>query len=445
MSVIEAPPKGTPAPGTRPPSRPRALRPRKSFAERVGISKSVIIGFAVALVLVGAAAFALTSTRLAGASAHQIQITFPSADGLVSGSDVLEAGSKVGYISDIQPTLQNSALVTIEISNDHWPLHSGLVAGIRPKSLLGEKFVDLHDGPQNAAVYDATQVLHAGPNADPVELDQFINSLDPSTRTAIRVLLDDLGAGVAGRGPDLNAAIATGKANLEHLAVTGKTLNNRDADLDKILVGLDGVLAKLTTSDQLTQMSQLITNGQNTLNDIEAVQTQFSRQFTDASAALADLNVAFDGAIPTLRSTLDIAPTLIANLQTETQMLAALGATVTCNPAAACPGPGGNMFPSICTSQYSSNVMKHINPAYKPCTPLWALINGLTPGPTTSGGALENNTRTGQNNGIFRICLALPTSPQGSCEDSFSSARAVSYDPGPGGGDAAFFAAFLGS
>jgi len=408
----------------------------------------VLIGIVVAALLSGGVVFALTSTRIAGASPHEMKVTFPSADGLVAGSDVLLAGTKIGYINDIQPTEQNSALVTVEISNDHWPLHTGLTAAIRPKSLLGEKYVDLHDG-ASATVYNANQVLHASEKADPVELDQFINSLDPATRTAIRVLLDDLGAGVAGRGNDFNAAIATGKANLEHLAVTGKTLNNRDPDLDKILVGIDGVLSKLTTNDQLTQMSQLITNGQNTLNDIESVQGAFSRQFTDASAALADLNIAFDGAVPSLVRTIDIAPQLIGNLQAETQQLAALGATVT---------TVDNKFPQICDGNYHSNVENHVLAGIPRCSPLWALINGLSPGPTTSGGALETNGITGQNNPIFRICLALPTSPglpdapvplqpstNASCSDGFGSARSAAYQGGAGSGDTAFFAAFLGS
>ncbi len=145
-------------------------------------------------------------------------------------------------------------------------------------------------------------VLHETQQAVPVELDQFINSLDAPTRNAARVLLNDLGAGVAGRGLSLNEAIAAGKANLANLAVFGTTLNNRDPDLDRILVGLDGVLGKLTTSDQLTQMSQLITNGQQTLNAIETQQAAFSRQFVDAQTALGELNTAIDSAVPSLRS-----------------------------------------------------------------------------------------------------------------------------------------------
>ena len=397
------------------------------------LTKSLVIGATLAILLIAGIGFAVATPHLTGASSHAMKIVFPSADGLVSGSDVLEAGSKIGYIADIQPTQTDSALVTISVSDEHWPLHQGITAFIRPKSLLGEKYVDLHDGAQTAAAYDANLTLTAAKNAVPVELDQFINSLDAPTRTAIRVLLDDLGAGIAGRGPDLNAAIAAGRADLANLAVTGKTLNRRDADLDRILLGLDGVLGRITTNDQLTQMSQLITNGQKTLNDIEAVRQSFSRSFTDANIALTDLNVAFDGAVPNLRAALDIAPTLISNLQTETGLLAQLGSSVTTS---------SNPRPDICTGSTTSNVPIQGNISH--CSPLWMLIKGLVQGPTVSGGALETPT----NMPIFRICLSnLPGIAQlganASCDNPKAGSTAAYH--GFMNGDGAMFAAFLGT
>ena len=408
------------------------------------LTRSLLLGVAMVVALLGGTAFAFASVGLGGSPSHSLTITFPSADGLVNGSDVLEAGSKIGYISSIEPTQSNSATVTVQIDGAHWPLHQGLSADIRPKSLLGEKYVDLHDGAASKPAYDATQVLQASQNADPVELDQFINSLDPATRTAVRVLLDDLGAGIAGQGPDLNAAIAAGKANLANLAVTGQTLNDRDPDLDKILVGLDGLLGKITTSDQLNQLSQLIDNGQNVLNDIESVQQPFSRQFNDANAALADLNAALDGAVQngSLQTALNIGPALVANLQQETSLLAQLGNGVTTS---------SNLDPThglLCNSSTSSNQPITSVTGLTQCSPLWFLIKGLVQGPTVSGGALEvgnPHPLDAAGDPIFRICLGgIPNNPattNGQC-DSTESDTASYYSAGD---DSAAFAAWLGS
>ena len=398
-------------------------------------SRSTLVGILLAAILVAGIGVALALPRLSGTAAHQLQISFPSADGLVSGSDVLEAGAKVGTISSVEPTQSNSALVTVAISDDHWPLHAGLRADIRPKSLLGEKYVDLHDGPSSGPVYQTSAVLQAPAKADPVELDQFINSLDPPTRTAIRVLLDDLGAGVAARGHDLNAAIAAGRTDLANLAVTGKTLNDRDPDLDRILVGLDGVLGKITTSDQLTQMSQLITNGQLTLQDIESVQQSFSRSFTDANLALGDLNTAVAGAVPSLRSTIELAPSLIANLGHETSLLASLGAVATTQR---------NLSPNgECTSTTTANqpITSVIGAAQ--CSPIWELVKGLVQGPTNAAGAVEDNP-SGAVNPIFRVCIVglPPQTSTGGCDNSNASQAAGG---GFMSGEGAMFASFLGT
>jgi phospholipid/cholesterol/gamma-HCH transport system substrate-binding protein len=377
----------------------------------VSVSKSTIAGVAVAAVLVGGAGFAITSPRVLGTKYHQFQMTFPTADGLVSGSDVLEAGSKIGTISDIQPTTDSSALVTVQITDDHWPLHTGITADIRPKSLLGEKYVDVHDGSTSRPAFDATTVLHETQQAVPVELDQFINSLDAPTRNAARILLSDLGAGVAGRGQSLNEAIAAGKDNLYNLSVFGTTLNNRDPDLDRILVGLDGVLSKLTTSDQLTQLSQLITNGQQTLNAIETQQTAFSRQFVDAQTALGELNTAIDSAVPSLRATLNVAPQLLNATSQESTLLAFLGSLAN-NP-----------------------------------TILTPLDQGLLQGPTTTGGALEF-TNGGNPQPIFRVCLANPNSGGSSCVgDGFTAPKPDSTPASfsSGQGDMNLLAAWLGA
>ena len=393
-------------------------------------TRSLIVGAAMLAVLLGGTAFAFASVGFGGAPSHLLRIDFPSADGLVSGSDVLESGARVGTVQSIEPTTSNSALVVAAISGDHWPLHRGLTVDIRPKSLLGEKYVDIHDGASNAALYDASQIYMASASADPVELDQFINSLDPTTRTAVRVLLDDLGAGVAGRGQDLNAAIAAGKADLANLAVTGKTLDNRDADLDRILVGLDGVLNQITTDAQLSQITQLIGNAQSTLSDIESVQSSFSRQFSDANITLADLNTALDGpaANGSLAATIDAAtrliPALAGGSQSEAALLAQLGQETLTGQGTSIPSGTG----------------------YSSLKPIDALILGLLHGPTTLGGAVGSN-----NQPITRVCIELPEIelPGGNaaCDNGQSQLpTGLSLPVGMGGGGGAVsLAEFLGS
>jgi phospholipid/cholesterol/gamma-HCH transport system substrate-binding protein len=406
------------------------------------MNRSLAVGATVATLLVAGAVVAVAAPGRMSGSPHEFTITFPTASGLVSGSDVLEAGSKVGTISDIKPLQGDRASLTVSIDDDHWPLHQGLQADIRPKSLLGEKYVDLHDGAAKNPVYDVNAPLNAGGDSVPVELDQFINSLDTDTRSALRVLLNDLGAGIAGRGVDLNQAIQTGRDDLAHLAVTGQTLNNRDPDLDRILVGLDGLFAKLTQDDQLNQMSQLIDNGKATLDAVEAEQAAFSRSFSDAERALAEANMSFDSVISNLRGTLDVAPHLLANVHDESSLLATAAAASLAPNA----GPGS---PALSCGYAGCQVDM--------------LAHSIMGGPYTTGGAQEWVTSQpgatpSQVFPIFRVCLGTPQgfNPPSSSNPTPSTATSCSGTPsakaaslampytGGGGGDMAMLAGFLG-
>jgi virulence factor Mce-like protein len=369
-------------------------------------------GLAAALVVVALLVVALVAPGVRGRPGHSLTILLPeSAAGLVPGSDVLEAGAQVGTVSSIEPTAGGHARIVVDVADASWPLHQGATAGIRPRSLLGEKYVYLQDGPRNAPVYRASKPLQAGQSGVPVELDTFLNSLDPDTRAATRSLLNDLGAGLAGTGADLNQAIAAARSNLENLATTGKTLSNRDPDLDRILVGLDGVLGKLTQNDQLTQLQQLISNGQQTLNAVETERQAFSRQFVDAQATLSDLNAAIDPSVASLSQLISLAPHLVTSLQSEAGLLTQLG------------------------QSFSPGILQQFE-------------QSLLRGPTATGGALETvapgTSPLGTGLPIFRICLGTPT--PGSCTGNGytpTSAHPASY--GGGAGELLTLAGFIGA
>ena len=142
-------------------------------------------------------------------------------------------------------------------------------------------------------------------------------------------------------------------------------------------------------------MSQLITNGQQTLNAIEAERASWSRSFVDASAALTDLNAAFGSAVPNIRDLLNVAPGLLGRLQTESGILAQLGSHVT-----------------------NDNVLS-------------ILETGITHGPTASGGALEVFP-DGRRLPIFRVCLLGPPQPNPSSGGTSNSSCTGQVFPQPG-------------
>src|SRR5947209_2081677 len=105
-----------------------------------------VIRYRVALIVGLVVLLAIISFRIVnGLTEYRLVVPLDSADGLYPGSDVLIAGAKAGSVQDI--TLdRNQTLVTIALDDVYAPVHSDAGVTVRPKSLLGEKYVALDPG-----------------------------------------------------------------------------------------------------------------------------------------------------------------------------------------------------------------------------------------------------------------------------------------------------------
>src|SRR5437016_14444686 len=105
-----------------------------------------LIRYRVALIVGLVVLLAIISFRIVnGLTEYRLVVPLDSADGLYPGSDVLIAGAKAGSVQDI--TLDgNQTLVTVALDDAYAPVHSDARATVRPKSLLGEKYVALDPG-----------------------------------------------------------------------------------------------------------------------------------------------------------------------------------------------------------------------------------------------------------------------------------------------------------
>src|SRR5437879_11687344 len=91
-------------------------------------------------------ALALASFRIVnGLTEYRLVVPLDTADGLNPGSDVLIAGAKAGSVQDIS-LHGNQTLVTIALDDAYAPAHADATVTVRPKSLLGEKYVALDPG-----------------------------------------------------------------------------------------------------------------------------------------------------------------------------------------------------------------------------------------------------------------------------------------------------------
>ena len=227
----------------------------------VGSSKrgaaAVIAGGLGAVVLAGAILFATAAGGSNGG--YTVRAIFDDAGNLVSSEDVKIDGVKVGTVGNVTPTPQGKAAVTLNINNPGFQdFRADASCTIEPQALIGEKYVDclptqtrpegtplpppLHRIP--AGLEGAGEYLLPVTNtSSPVGVDLLsdINHLPENQRLAI--IINEFGAGLAGRGSDLNAVLHRSNPALRELekvfgilASENKVLGNLAVEGDRALV-----------------------------------------------------------------------------------------------------------------------------------------------------------------------------------------------------------------
>jgi ABC-type transporter Mla subunit MlaD len=199
-------------------------------------------------------AFAGLGASGGGGSGYEVRAIFDSVASAVPGEDVKVAGAKVGKIGAMDVTAGRKAAVTLKIEDARFaPFKSDAHCTIRPQSLIGEKFVECTPGTDRGQPLrkidrgdgKGQHLLPLARTSSPVDLDLINNTLRMPYRERLAVLIDEFGAGLAGRGGDLNAVIHRANPALRD---TDKVL--------AILAGQNRVLAKLA-SDSDTSLAPL--------------------------------------------------------------------------------------------------------------------------------------------------------------------------------------------
>jgi len=166
---------------------------------------------------------------------YRISVQVPNAETLVPGNDVRIAGVRVGFIEDVVPVQHENGRVTakadLKLDKNVEPIPKGSTVIVRAQSALGLKYLEI-DRSNNPHGYPEGSTL--GLNAahpQPVEYDQVLSTFDGRTRTAIRQNLVQFGAVLAGRGPQINAALGQLRPLLRRLEPVARNLASSKTDL----------------------------------------------------------------------------------------------------------------------------------------------------------------------------------------------------------------------
>ncbi len=220
---------------------------------------------ALVLMLSLAAVVLVASSRAnAGASSgpgsggsFRVDAVFDSAKGIVPGQLVKIAGARVGTVSNVSLTPDFKARIEMTVDGRFAPFRTDAACAIKPEGLIAENFVDCNPGTPAAPElrpskgHAATVALDR--NSEPVSITDLFNIWNTPTRDRLRILINELGAGFAGRGDELNQVLQ--RAN-PALAVARKAIalvNRQRVQLERIVSNTDPIVAELARRSPAVQ------------------------------------------------------------------------------------------------------------------------------------------------------------------------------------------------
>jgi phospholipid/cholesterol/gamma-HCH transport system substrate-binding protein len=253
----------------------------------------------------------------------QLKASFLQAEGLVSQADVDISGVKVGKVLSVAQQ-GDGVLVTMQIDDRQVRLRQDVKAYVRPKSLIGEKFVELVRAPHSSAPYvgGGFQIArdHTG---QAIEIDSILNSLDPQTRASLSQSLRELGVAVDGRASDVNQSIPQVEQAAANLRPLAQTADRRQQQLDRILVDLATIMQAL--ADEQNALGRVVDSGDTTMTAISNRNSDLAGTVDQANTLMLSLDRIFQDVTPADRASLQNAP---GTIQDGRALLSQLNPTI---------------------------------------------------------------------------------------------------------------------
>jgi virulence factor Mce-like protein len=163
------------------------------------------------------------------------------------GDDVLIAGQRVGVVRAVSP-VPGGRLVRMDVDRSH-PIGRDASARIRLRGLAGATYMELIPSNTAARAPDNFTIPLSKTQTN-TQLTDVVAQFDSAARAAMSKTLTAYGAGIAGRGTDLNQAIADlpqlvrqGPPVLQALVPQPGALSGLVHELDRTMVGLQGFVA----------------------------------------------------------------------------------------------------------------------------------------------------------------------------------------------------------
>jgi ABC-type transporter Mla subunit MlaD len=192
-----------------------------------------------------------------GEEGYRVRAVFDNASFVIPGEDVKVAGVKAGRIDDVALTRDNRAVVVLLIDDPAFqPFRRDAHCQIRLQSLIGEQYVECEPTQSHAEggrLPEALPEIESGPGegqhllpvdntTTPVNVDLINDIYRLPQRERWRLIINELGAGLAGNGERLRDAVRRANPALRELDRVVAVLASQDRVLARLVDESDAVL-----------------------------------------------------------------------------------------------------------------------------------------------------------------------------------------------------------
>lgn len=175
----------------------------------------------------------------------RVDAIFDTAKGIVPGQVVKVAGARVGEVVDVKLTDDYRARLELEVDPRFTPFRTDASCEIQPEGLISENFVQCDPGsaqsPELRGAGELPPTVALARTSVPVNLTDLFEIWEAPVRDRLRLLLNSLGAGMAGRGEDLSEVLRRANPTLGLVREVVEIADDQRAELTDAIVQTETV------------------------------------------------------------------------------------------------------------------------------------------------------------------------------------------------------------
>jgi virulence factor Mce-like protein len=213
------------------------------------VASPVLVGaVTVLIVIVGVFLAYNANNGLPFVPTYELKAELPNGQKLVKGNEIRLGGFLVGSIRDIKPGFENGkavAVVDMRLEKTVQPLPKDTTVGVRPKSALGLKYLDIVPGKSKQTLRPGDTIPVSQARKQAVEYEDVFSTFDQKTRDNSRTALKGFGDAFAGRGASINEAIGAFNPFFRHLTPVMRTLAAPKTRLDNFFRAINQASAEV--------------------------------------------------------------------------------------------------------------------------------------------------------------------------------------------------------